>query len=159
MRFVRGLTLVVCNFLVAILIIFQKMNNPAKNVSNSILLILGANLFLYLLIFVVCKNINAYTGTKRSICRRLFSVGALFSVWAVILGVLAFIFYRQKNANRNFSPAESRNLNDECIWLDFYDSHDLWHFFSAAAAFMALLGLLTVDDDILDMPIDEIPVY
>ena len=108
---------------------------------------------------MVGKNINAYTGKKRIIWRRIFSTGALFSVCAIILGALAFIFYRQRNADRNVSPAESRNLNGDCIWMDFYDAHDLWHFFSAAAAFMAFLGLLSVDDDLLDMPIDKIRVY
>jgi hypothetical protein len=77
----------------------------------------------------------------------------------MIFAGIAFYYYKNRNANRNLSPAESRNLNEDCIWLQFYDNHDLWHFFSAAAIFMAFLGLLTVDDDLLEVPRDKIYVY
>jgi hypothetical protein len=43
--------------------------------------------------------------------------------------------------------------------FDFYDGHDLWHFFSAAGIFMAFLALLTVDDDLLNVPRSEIEVF
>ena len=65
-------------------------------------------------------------------------------------------FYANRSANRNLTPAESRDLNVECALLDFYDSHDLWHFFSAAGIFMALLN---IDDDILFVPRDKIEIF
>ncbi len=37
------------------------------------------------------------------------------------------------------TPAESRQLNQECILLDFYDNHDVWHFLSATAMFFSFL--------------------
>ena len=37
------------------------------------------------------------------------------------------------------SPAESRELNKECILLDFYDTHDIWHFLAAFALFFSFL--------------------
>ena len=43
--------------------------------------------------------------------------------------------------------------------MDFYDNHDLWHYFSAAGIFMAFLALLTIDDDILFVPRDKIDVF
>ena len=49
--------------------------------------------------------------------------------------------------------------NADCRFLDFYDGHDLWHFFSAAGIFMAFLALLTVDDDLLDVPRSKIDVF
>jgi hypothetical protein len=49
--------------------------------------------------------------------------------------------------------------NGDCKLMDFYDGHDLWHFFSAAGIFMAFLALLTVDDDLLDVPRSDIEVF
>ena len=37
------------------------------------------------------------------------------------------------------SPATSRNLNAPCVVLEFYDTHDLWHCFTAFALFFSLL--------------------
>ena len=36
-----------------------------------------------------------------------------------------------------------------CGYLDFYDNHDMWHFYSASALFLAFIFLLTIDDDLL----------
>jgi hypothetical protein len=37
------------------------------------------------------------------------------------------------------SPAESRARNVECTFLGMYDSHDVWHFISAAALFSSMM--------------------
>ena len=37
------------------------------------------------------------------------------------------------------TPAESRQLNKDCILLDFYDNHDIWHFLSASAMFCTFM--------------------
>lgn len=37
------------------------------------------------------------------------------------------------------TPAESRELNQKCIILGFYDNHDVWHFLSATAMFFSFL--------------------
>ncbi|KAL9963642.1 hypothetical protein ACROYT_G027168 [Oculina patagonica] len=57
------------------------------------------------------------------------------------------------------SPAQSREGNKDCILLGFYDSHDVWHFLSACALFLSFLGLLTLDDDLLRTPRNNIPVF
>jgi len=54
--------------------------------------------------------------------------------------------------------AESRNLNEECMFMDFFDNHDLWHFFSGAMLFVAFLTLLVVDDNLMFKPRKDIPV-
>ena len=43
----------------------------------------------------------------------------------------------------------SRNMNEPCMYMDFFDNHDMWHFFSATALFLAFIFLLTIDDDLL----------
>ncbi len=52
-----------------------------------------------------------------------------------------------------------RNLNEPCNWMDFFDNHDMWHFFSATSLFLAFIGLLTIDDDLLFEPRDQIRVF
>ena len=42
-----------------------------------------------------------------------------------------------------------RNMNEPCMYMDFFDNHDMWHFFSATALFLAFIFLLTIDDDLL----------
>jgi len=37
------------------------------------------------------------------------------------------------------SPARSRDGNEECVLLDFFNSHDVWHFLSAFALFFSFL--------------------
>ena len=44
-------------------------------------------------------------------------------------------------------------------FASFFDNHDLWHFFSSVALFFAFLGLLTIDDDILDRRQTHIKVF
>ncbi|XP_044107340.1 SID1 transmembrane family member 1 isoform X4 [Neovison vison] len=57
------------------------------------------------------------------------------------------------------TPAESREKNRECILLDFFDDHDVWHFLSATALFFSFLVLLTLDDDLDVVRRDQIPVF
>ena len=88
-----------------------------------------------------------------------FPGGTFFATSALILSIIAIVFYKSRSANRNLTPAQSRELNSECYFMDFYDKHDLWHFFSAAAVFMAFLALLTIDDDIMFVPREDIDVF
>jgi predicted membrane channel-forming protein YqfA (hemolysin III family) len=53
----------------------------------------------------------------------------------------------------------ARNLNEACSWLDFFDNHDIWHLLSSTALFCTFICLLTIDDDLLFVPRDKIPVF
>ena len=44
-------------------------------------------------------------------------------------------------------PAVSRDGNRDCIMLNFFDSHDLWHFMSAFGLFFSFVMLMTLDDN------------
>ena len=52
-----------------------------------------------------------------------------------------------------------RNKNELCHVLDFFDNHDMWHFFSATALFLAFIFLLTIDDDLLLTDRNKIEVF
>ncbi len=66
---------------------------------------------------------------------------------ALILWITAAVYYSQSVTNWLKSPAASRDGNEECIILDFYDSHDLWHFLSAFALFFSFVMLMNLDDN------------
>lgn len=43
-------------------------------------------------------------------------------------------------------PAESRAMNGECVFMDFYDKHDVWHMsFACAMFFIFLVSLIEFD--------------
>ncbi len=65
---------------------------------------------------------------------------------ALALWITAAVFYSSSITNWLRSPAASRDGNEECIILDFYDTHDLWHFLSAFALFFSFLVLMNIDD-------------
>ncbi|KFO26795.1 DENN domain-containing protein 3 [Fukomys damarensis] len=57
------------------------------------------------------------------------------------------------------TPAESREHNRDCILLDFFDDHDIWHFLSSIATFVSFLVLLTLDNDLDTVQQDKIYVF
>ena len=52
-----------------------------------------------------------------------------------------------------------RDKNELCNVMDFFDNHDMWHFFSATALFISFIFLLTIDDDLLLTDRDKIEVF
>ena len=50
-------------------------------------------------------------------------------------------------------------MNELCQYMDFFDNHDMWHFLSSAALFLAFVFLLTIDDDLLLVDRDKIEVF
>ena len=39
-------------------------------------------------------------------------------------------------------------MNVDCIFLNFFDGHDIWHFLGAAGVFFAFLCIFTLDEDL-----------
>lgn len=64
-----------------------------------------------------------------------------------------------RSTSSDLSAAESRNYNKPCLVLNFFDSHDIWHFLSALAMFFSFMILLTIDDDLINVPRNQIPVF
>ena len=71
----------------------------------------------------------------------------------------ALYFFKETDKSTNVTPAQSRNLNVECILGDLYDHHDIWHFFSAAGLFFSFILLLVFDDGIDQVPRNRIFIF
>jgi hypothetical protein len=83
-------------------------------------------------------------------------------VLPVIIGVLwagALYFFLRNVSSWQRTPAESRDLNRPCVFMDFYDSHDIWHFLSSCALFFSFLFFMTLDDGIADWEHTNIQVF
>ena len=50
-------------------------------------------------------------------------------------------------------------MNRECILLNFFYSHDIWHFMGGAGVFFAFLCILTLDDDVKGKKRNTIHVF
>ncbi|XP_055282181.1 SID1 transmembrane family member 1 isoform X3 [Moschus berezovskii] len=108
------------------------------------------NLLLYLAFYIIMK----LRSSEKILLVPLFCIVATAVVWAA-----ALYFFFQNLSSWEGTPAESREKNRECILLDFFDDHDIWHFLSATALFFSFLVLLTLDDDLDLVRRDQIPVF
>jgi len=120
--------------------------------NTHILAVFMINLFVYSIFYVVMK-----WRKKEYVARRIHPFLHLMAAFAFWL--TGSYFFLQKTSKWEYSPAESRMLNLECIVGNVYDTHDLWHFFSSTALFFFFMFLLTLDDDIESKPRREIPVF
>ncbi|XP_077628021.1 SID1 transmembrane family member 1 [Crocuta crocuta] len=108
------------------------------------------NLLLYLAFYIIMK----LRSSEKLLPIPLFCIVATAVVWAA-----ALYFFFQNLSSWEGTPAESREKNRECVLLDFFDDHDIWHFLSATALFFSFLVLLTLDDDLDVVRRDQIPVF
>jgi hypothetical protein len=72
----------------------------------------------------------------------------VFLTLAIIFVVPAGYFFKSEVKHTDKHPAASKHSNRECLALDFWDHHDIWHFLSSFGLFFMLMFLLTIDDDI-----------
>ena len=115
-----------------------------------LLFIFMANFFSYL-IFYCCMKFR--TGERKTWpCFVFFCLTVAFALPA------AYFFMTQVKAT-GLSPAESKAINKDCFYNNFYDHHDLWHFLSSFGLFFMLMFLLTLDDDIAFRPQIDIQVF
>ena len=66
---------------------------------------------------------------------KVMYVSATIGMW-----IAAILFFHSKQTTDKVkTPEKSRDLNQECYWLDFFDSHDIWHILSSFALLMSAL--------------------
>ena len=83
----------------------------------------------------------------------------VYSLLAMLCWIPALYFFLSIKSSSLVTPAESRNLNEECAILDLYDNHDIWHIFSAGGLFFSYMMLLTLDDGLFDVRRDSIHIF
>jgi hypothetical protein len=82
----------------------------------------------------------------------------LFFITLILAGV-ALYFFLLPSSDKNQLPMISRNLNRDCVVMDFFDTHDVWHFFAAAGLFFASISLLYLDVDLAEVSADKIKSF
>ena len=71
-----------------------------------------------------------------------------FGVLSFIIWVAAFwVFQRRSTTDKTSSPENSRDKNEECVILGFFDWHDLWHFLSSFALFMGAFPIMFLSSE------------
>ncbi|XP_030820697.1 SID1 transmembrane family member 2 isoform X2 [Camarhynchus parvulus] len=117
----------------------------------SYLLAIGiCNLLLYFAFYIIMK---LRSGERIKLIPLLCIIST-----SVVWGFALFFFFQGLSTWQK-TPAESREHNRDCILLDFFDDHDIWHFLSSIAMFGSFLVLLTLDDDLDCVQRDKIYVF
>ena len=77
----------------------------------------------------------------------------LFIVFTLIILVAAFaVFKALPTTNKTSSPENSRDQNEECVILGFFDWHDLWHFLSSFALLMGAFVVMFISSEVKQSP-------
>ncbi|XP_012233210.1 SID1 transmembrane family member 1 [Linepithema humile] len=145
----RFIMLVIANLCNVALAVFGNMYHE-DNFATFLLAILMSNLILYTLFYIVMKLCHR---------ERILSTPAIHIFLSVLFWGAALYFFVNKTISWALTPAQSRLYNRPCELLNFFDSHDIWHFLSALAMFFSFMVLLTLDDDLTDVHRSQIPVF
>ena len=70
---------------------------------------------------------------KRNVCIQVAYIVLMVILWCVA----GWIFAKKATTDKTLSPEKSRDYNQECIILNFFDAHDLWHILSSHALLMS----------------------
>ena len=87
--------------------------------------------------FAICGKLFVQCGSYTKpgcLCKFL---QALYVLLTFGIMVVALCFFALKaSTDKEKSPSESRDLNHDCVSLDFFDYHDLWHILSSFSLLM-----------------------
>ena len=89
---------------------------------------------------------NSRSMAKRKVLRFLSQV--VYVLATVGIGIAALTFFLGKETtDKAKTPEISRYINQECYWLNFFDSHDIWHILSSFALLMSELFVMHTSYD------------
>ncbi|XP_012944274.1 SID1 transmembrane family member 1 isoform X2 [Aplysia californica] len=145
-RFVMLLVGNVVNWAFAL---YGAIERPSDFASYLLAVFIG-NLLLYCVFYVIMKLLSK---------ERLSWLVIVVILTSMVTWGGSLYFFFQHLTSWQKTPAGSRAGNRECILLEFYDSHDVWHFLSAISLFFSFLILLLLDDDVSLKRRDQIPVF
>ncbi|XP_066249476.1 SID1 transmembrane family member 2-like [Euwallacea similis] len=148
-RFVLVILANIANFSILGVGVFVYINN-VTDFGTFLLGLLLANTVLHISFYTIMKIIY-----HEKICIESFIFGFLgLGFW-----ITSTIFFLDAATLWTVTPAESRQWNQGCIFMSFYDKHDVWHLLSAPALYFTFLYLMYLDDDLCDKAQKEIIVF
>ncbi|XP_054001522.1 SID1 transmembrane family member 2-like isoform X1 [Hylaeus anthracinus] len=145
----RFVMLVIANLCNVTLAVFGNISHE-NNFATFLLAILMSNLMLYTIFYIAMKLCHR---------ERILLQPLIYIILSIVLWAAAMYFFINKTISWAVTPAQSRLYNKPCRVLNFFDNHDIWHFLSALAMFFSFMGLLTLDDDLIDVHRSQIPVF
>ena len=152
-----GILGIILNFCLAAYMFIEGYKSPMGHaVSDNLLVMLGANEFLYILYYISTKCYHAL-ALKNSSEALTLKFWVYFLLSFSCFG-LAFYFYAYQENSSSLAPAESRHLNSPCI-LWFFDQHDVWHALSSLGIFWQFMAMMIMEDNNVSTPWNEIPVF
>ncbi|KAF7272265.1 hypothetical protein GWI33_014926 [Rhynchophorus ferrugineus] len=104
-------------------------------------------------------HISFYTLMKLIHKERICIESIIFGALGLGFWIASGIFFLDAATLWTVTPAESRQWNQGCIFMNFFDKHDVWHLLSAKALYFTFLYLMYLDDDLCGKPQRNIPVF
>jgi len=133
---------------VAMCLFFGISGTPGA--SNYLLAIFFMNLTIYGIYYCAMKQING---------EKINKIPLVYACLGLVCFVPSLYFFTKKEKSTESSPSISREMNQPCQFLDFFDGHDIWHFLGAAGVFFAFLCIFTLDEDVRNQRRDTIRVF
>ena len=113
------------------------------------------NFALYFLYYWIMKFVKKEFKYRPHV----FTASFVLFIFSVICWMFALAFYFNKVKQWRESASASRVRNEECVLLDFYDNHDIWHFLSALALFSMYVSIFVIDDNIVFVKRENIDIF
>lgn len=103
------------------------------------------------LISIFGKVLLMFWKSDRSDCtfkKVIFRIlqGSYILITLGVMAVAVWVFTDLPTSDKTKTPEKSRNLNQECLLLGFYDYHDLWHIMSSFALLMGTYLVMYVSE-------------
>ncbi len=94
-----------------------------------------------------CKGTDSSQGRKcKCSCLSFFQilyVLLMVSIWSLAL----YFFLLKQTTDKVRTPETSRNLNHDCVLLEFFDYHDIWHFLSSHGLLMMVYFVMFLSSE------------
>ena len=87
----------------------------------------------------VCCNWKEIKWAKWAVSKCKVVIQGLYILFMIILWFFAALsFLGYATTDKSLTPERSRDYNQECIFLNFFDAHDVWHILSSHALLMTV---------------------
>jgi hypothetical protein len=125
-------------------------------ISKYLLVIFGLNMAIYFFYYLFMKYYYVLKFQYKH--ESLTWICWAYCILAITFSFVGLHFFTSLERSSRISPAESRELNEECT-LYFFDKHDIWHFASSFGLLFTFMTLLTTEDNNTARPWRRIPVF